>query len=132
MEKLNTINGVHMILQLVGFIVLRGFPEVLLQILKYKSLSIVFKTSTEGSWAIWSTNGKVVGSVPLPVVSAVVWHLVLGHQHALVRNTSVSAMSELVHEAAGGPEPGHIVHTWFHSAARVCFKKGTDFLVGCR
>ena len=66
------------------------------------------------------------------MVSAVVWHLVLGHQHALVRNTSVAAVSELVHEAAGGPEPGHIVNTWFHSATWVSFQKGTDFLVGCR
>ena len=64
------------------------------------------------------------------MVSAVVGHLVLGHQHAHVRNTSVAAMSEVVHEAAGGPEPGHIVRTWFHSSAWVCFKKGMDFLVG--
>ena len=65
------------------------------------------------------------------MVSAVVGHLVLGHQHTFVRNTSVAAVSELIHEAAGGPEPGHLVHTWFHSSTWVSFKKGMDFLVGC-
>ena len=66
------------------------------------------------------------------MVSAVVWHLILGHQHALVRNASVAAVSELIHEAAGGLEPGHVVHTWFYSATWVSFKEGSDFLVGCR
>ena len=80
----------------------------------------------------WVHRGEVVGSIPLPVVSAVVGHLVLGHQHAHVGNTSVAAMSEVIQQAAGGPEPGHIVHTWLNSSTWVSFKEGSDFLVGCR
>ena len=39
-------------------------------------------------------------------------------------------MSELIHEASGGPEPGH-VHSWFNFTTWICLKKGTDLLVGC-
>ena len=66
------------------------------------------------------------------MVSAIVWHLVLGVQHAHVRDTSVAAMTEVIHEAAGGPEPGHIVRTWFHSAPWISLEKSSHFLVGCR
>ena len=66
------------------------------------------------------------------MVSAIVRHLVLGVQHAHVRNTSVAAVSEVVHEAAGGPELGHAARTWLDSAPWVSLKKGMYFLVGCR
>ena len=66
------------------------------------------------------------------MISTIVRHLVLGLQHAFVRNTSIAAMSELIHEATGSSEPGHVVHTWLHSATWVSMKKNTDFLVGCR
>ena len=68
--------------------------------------------------------------VPLPVVSAIVWHLVLGVQHAHIRDTSVAAMTEVVHEAAGGPELGHVVRTRLYSTTLVSLEKNSNFLVG--
>ena len=97
---------------------------------------IKFETVTKWSGAGVSTNEEVVGPIPLPVVSAVVWHLVLGVQHAHVRNTSVAAVTEVVHEAAGGPELGHAARTWLHLAPWVSSawrRVWTSWLgVGCR
>ena len=84
--------------------VLRGFPEILLrkiEILENINHSLIkINAAAKRSGARGSTNLEVVGPVPLPVVSAVVGHHVLGHQHALVRDTSVAAVSKLIHEAA--------------------------------
>ena len=75
---------------------------------------------------------KVVRSVPLVVKTTVVWHLVLGLEHTLVRNTSPATVSKLIHETTRGSEPGHIIHTWLHSSTWIFIKQSSDFLIGCR
>ena len=72
---------------------------------------IMFHAAAKRSWASWSTNLEIVWPVPLSVISAVVWHLILGVKHASVWNTSVAAMLEVVDEGAGGSEDGYIVRT---------------------
>ena len=68
----------------------------------------------------------------MSVISAVVWHLILGVKHASVWNTSVAAMTKLVEKAAGGPEHGHVVCTSPNSAIRIKLNKCTELLVRSR
>ena len=70
--------------------------------------------------------------VELIVVSTIIWHLILGPQHALVRNTSVATMTKLIHKTIRGFECGRIVDAWFNSALRITLKQSPEFLVGGR
>ena len=75
---------------------------------------------------------EVVWPVELPVVSAIVGHLVLGLQHEFVRDTSITTMAKLIYEATGGLEHVHITRTSCYSATWVNCQKGSYFLIGCR
>ena len=75
---------------------------------------------------------KVIWPVELVVVSAVMWHLILGPQHALVWNTSVATMTKLIHKTIRGFEQGRVVDAWLNSALRITLKQSPEFLVGGR
>ena len=72
---------------------------------------------------------EIVWPVELSVEAAVVWHLLLGLQHASVWNTSVAAMTKLVEAAAGGPAHGPVVCTSPNSAIRIKLDKSAELLV---
>ena len=75
---------------------------------------------------------KVIWPVELVVVSAVMWHLILGPQHALVWNTSVATMTKLVNKTLRSFECGRTFDTWLNSALGITLKQSTEFLVGGR
>ena len=71
-----------------------------------------------------------MGSVKLVVKSAVIKHLFLGPQHALVWDTSVATMTKFIHKTLRSFESGRIIDTWYNSALGVTLKQSTEFLVG--
>ena len=73
---------------------------------------------------------EVIGPVELSVEATVVWHHLLGPQHALVRNKFIATMTKLIHKTLRGPVCGRIV-TRYHSAIGVQLNKGMKLLVSC-
>ena len=72
---------------------------------------------------------KVVGSVKLVVKSAVIRHLFLGPQHALVWDTSVATMTKFIHKTLRSFESGRIIESWYNSALGVTLEQSMQFLV---